>query len=75
MAVDVFWTPLRGVGPEGDRMLALTVGADGVFSCSVYTVRTMGTRFDEVRLAVAVGKRDLLAGQPGWQRVRLCVVV
>ncbi|MET8950212.1 hypothetical protein ACWEO4_16105 [Streptomyces sp. NPDC004393] len=35
-----------------------------MFSRSVQTVRTMGTRLDRARLAVAVSKRDLLAGQP-----------
>lgn len=64
MAVDAFWTRLDPAGPKVDRTLASTVDPEDVFSRSVQTVRTMGTRLDKARLAVAVSKRDLLTGQP-----------
>ncbi|MGV9352012.1 TRAFAC clade GTPase domain-containing protein [Streptomyces misionensis] len=64
MAVDAFWTRLDATGPKVDRTLASTVDPEDVFSRSVQTVRTMGTRLDRARLAVAISKRDLLAGQP-----------
>ncbi|MGO4755872.1 hypothetical protein AB4212_46005, partial [Streptomyces sp. 2MCAF27] len=58
-----FWTRLDPAGPKVDRTLASTVDPEDVFSRSVQTVRTMGTRLDKARLAVAVSKRDLLTGQ------------
>lgn len=64
MAVEAFWTRLDPAGPTVDRTLASTVDPEDVFSRSVQTVRTMGTRLDRSRLAVAVSKRDLLVGQP-----------
>ncbi|MGW2422064.1 TRAFAC clade GTPase domain-containing protein [Streptomyces sp. NPDC001709] len=64
MAVDAFWTRLDPAGPKVDRTLASTVDPEDVFARSVQTVRTMGTRLDKARLAVAVTKRDLLTGQP-----------
>ncbi|GGW43352.1 hypothetical protein GCM10010503_19950 [Streptomyces lucensis JCM 4490] len=64
MAVDAFWTRLDPRGPQVDRTLGSTVDPEDVFSRSVQTVRTMGTRLARARLAVAVTKRDLLAGQP-----------
>lgn len=64
MAVDAFWTRLDPAGPEVDRTLASTVDPEDVFSRSVQTVRTMGTRLDRARLAVAVSKRDLMSGRP-----------
>ncbi|MGW0708042.1 TRAFAC clade GTPase domain-containing protein [Streptomyces sp. NPDC002643] len=64
MSVDAFWTRLDPEGPKVDRTLASTVDPEDVFSRSTQTVRTMGTRLDKARLAVAVSKRDLLAGQP-----------
>ena len=64
MAVDAFWTRLDLAGPKVDRTLASTVDPEDVFSRSVQTVRTMGTRLDKARLAVAVSKRDMLVEQP-----------
>ncbi|ADI03648.1 hypothetical protein SBI_00527 [Streptomyces bingchenggensis BCW-1] len=63
MAVGAFWTRLDPAGPKVDRTLASTVDPEDVFSRSVQTVRTMGTRLDKARLAVAVSKRDLMTGQ------------
>ncbi|WP_353940736.1 hypothetical protein ABII15_03325 [Streptomyces sp. HUAS MG91] len=63
MAVDAFWTRLDAEGPKVDRTLASTVDPEDVFARSVQTVRTMGTRLDRSRLAVAVSKRDLLSGR------------
>ncbi|EST20597.1 TRAFAC clade GTPase domain-containing protein [Streptomyces roseochromogenus] len=65
MAVDAFWTRLDPAGPKVDRTLGSTVDPEDVFARSLQTVRTMGTRLDKARLAVAVTKRDLLAGRPG----------
>ncbi|MFI9250577.1 hypothetical protein [Streptomyces sp. NPDC053069] len=64
MAVDAFWTRLDPAAPKVDRTLASTVDPEDVFARSVQTVRTMGTRLDKARLAVAVSKRDLLSGRP-----------
>ncbi|MFD9880874.1 hypothetical protein ACFWZT_05380 [Streptomyces alboflavus] len=64
MAVDAFWTRLTPERPTVDGTLASTVDPEDVFSPSVQTVHTMGKRLDKARLAVAVSKRDLLAGQP-----------
>ncbi|MFW6723497.1 TRAFAC clade GTPase domain-containing protein [Streptomyces sp. MAR4 CNY-716] len=64
MAVDAFWTRLDPTGPQVDRTLASTVDPEDVFSRSVQSIRTMGTRLDKARLAVAVSKKDLLTGRP-----------
>ncbi|MEU2712811.1 hypothetical protein [Streptomyces sp. NPDC007205] len=64
MAADAFWTRLDPSAPEVDRTLASTVDPEDVFARSTQTVRTMGTRLDKARLAVAVSKRDLLSGRP-----------
>ncbi|AZK92958.1 MULTISPECIES: TRAFAC clade GTPase domain-containing protein [Streptomyces] len=71
MAVGAFWTRLDPQGPKVDRTLASTVDPEDVFARSVQTVRTMGTRLDRARLAVAVSKTDLLAGQPALLPERL----
>lgn len=64
MAVDAFWTRLDPARPQVDRTLASTVDPEDVFARAVQTVRTMGTRLDKARLAVAVSKKDLLTGRP-----------